>query len=198
MESSLGKISSSAVLGLGVARKTKSLDLQSIYKSKASKQGLPERESFPVQNGGEVKDDSKKKKKRKKSGKEVALVGLEPVAKKRRKSLDEDQVDDVQSRLVSVDSAKSLSGLSHKNGLNGLALTLGGSGNVIRIPRRPRGFVGRRKGEGNGSVKESGPNSTACQGGKLNGELRKIDSSGLSNGEPGLINQLNRIYLLIE
>ncbi|CAI9094399.1 OLC1v1030128C1 [Oldenlandia corymbosa var. corymbosa] len=184
----------SAVLGLGVAKKTKSLDLQSIYKSKVSKEGLPKIEKFPVQNGGEAKDGSenKKKKKRKNGGNEVALAGVEPVTKKSKKTVDEGRAVDVQPGLVSVDSGRPLTDLSRKNGLNGLALSLGGSGHVIRVPRRPRGFVGRKKTEGNQSIKSSGPNSSVSQGARSNGELRKVESSGSSSAEPASDDKISK------
>ncbi|KAL3500465.1 hypothetical protein ACH5RR_039558 [Cinchona calisaya] len=179
MENSIEKIS----------RKTKSLDLLSIYKSRVSKEGHSKQGEFRVQDGGENKDEKKKKKKKKKRKivKEVALDSLEPVVKKIRKSLGEGHVNDTQSGSVSVDSGLSLSGLSQKNGLNGLSfsLCLGGPGNVIHIPKRPRGSVRRKKVEGNGQAKISGPSDSVDMAGKSNGETRKAEFSGSSGGEAG-------------
>nr|XP_027084769.1 uncharacterized protein LOC113706911 isoform X1 [Coffea arabica]XP_027084770.1 uncharacterized protein LOC113706911 isoform X1 [Coffea arabica]XP_027084771.1 uncharacterized protein LOC113706911 isoform X1 [Coffea arabica] len=184
MENSIGKISAAA--GVENSRKTKSLDLQSIYKSRVSNDGHSKKGKYPVQNGGEDRDDNKKKKKkRKKIVKEVALDSLEPVVKKSRKSIGEGRGNDARSGSVSVDSSRSLSGFSHKNGLNGLSLSLGGSGNVIHIPKRPRGSVGRKKFETNGPANMSGPSGSVDRIGNSNGEARKVESSGSSSGKAG-------------
>ncbi|KAL3498342.1 hypothetical protein ACH5RR_041074 [Cinchona calisaya] len=189
MEKKIVKIASDA--GGENSRKTKSLDLLSIYKSRASKEG---KKGKPLlQNGGEDLDDKNKKKKKRKSGKKVALDSLEAVAKKSRKSLDEGNVNDVRSDSVSVDSGRSLSGLSQKNGLKGLSFSLGGSGNVIHIPQRPRGLVRRKKFEGNGRAKISGPSSSVDQVGKLNGEPRKFEPSGPSSREAGSDDMITKL-----
>lgn len=187
MENSIGKNSAAAAAGgVEISRKTKSLDLQSIYKSRVSNDGHSKKGKYPVQNGGEDRDDNKeKKKKRKKIVKEVALDSLEPVVKKSRKSIGEGHGNDAGSGSVSVDSSHSLSGFSHKNGLNGLSLSLGGAGNVIHIPKRPRGSVGRRKFETNGPANILGASGSVVRIGSSNGETRKVESSGSSSGKAG-------------
>ncbi|KAL6980145.1 hypothetical protein U1Q18_021794 [Sarracenia purpurea var. burkii] len=176
MENSAGKSG-----GAEIARKTRSLDLQSLYKSTVSvEQGNNKRKSGVV-------DDGQVKKKKRRSRKEVSLSSLEPAGKKARNSLDEVYGDGGNSD--SLNSGRSQSGLRQNldssGGFNSISLNLDDSGNVIQIPKRRRGFVGRNKFESN-KVSRLLVTSSGRVGGsvdqiaKLNGECKKFDGNEVS------------------
>ncbi|CAK9186641.1 unnamed protein product [Ilex paraguariensis] len=164
MENSVGKSD-----GAEISKKTRSVDLQSLYKSRVLKEGHNKRKNS-AQNNDEVK------KKKRNSRKEVALTSIQQAGKKSKKSLGEVYVDGVSSGSGDVDRA--LLGLSDKlstsNGSNGISIGLDGNGNSIRIPKRPRGFVGRKKVESNRVSKPSGLYSSGDHTAKLNGESENI------------------------
>ncbi|KAL0447473.1 UNVERIFIED_CONTAM: hypothetical protein Slati_1875200 [Sesamum latifolium] len=131
MEGLLMESSSKKSGGVEIPKRNRSLDLKSLYKSRA-----PEVEGSKKQVPNENDQESVKKKGRKRSRKEVSLSCLESDAKKSRK-------DD-------ADGVKSEPGFSQKligwsEGLHGLSLALGENGSAFNFPRRPRGSVGRKR-----------------------------------------------------
>ncbi|GFS44941.1 enhancer of polycomb-like transcription factor protein [Actinidia rufa] len=196
MENSGGKSG-----GAEISRKARSLDLQSLYKSTVSvKQDNNKRKS------GVVGDDGEVKKKRRKSRKEVSLSSLERAGEKSRNSLGEVYGDG--SKSDSANSGKSKSGLSQNldssSGFNSISLSLNDSANVIRIPKRRRGFVGRSKFETNQVLRSLGTSSGRVGGSieqtaKANGECRKFKedqvskSLGSSDGNVSSGNQIAKL-----
>ncbi|CAL5431570.1 unnamed protein product [Camellia sinensis] len=177
MENSAGKSG-----GAEISRKTRSLDIQSLYKASVSKkEGNNKRKSVVV-------DDGEVRKKKRKSRKEVSLSSFEQADKKSRNSLDEVYGDGVSSD--SRYSEKLHLGLSRKldssGGFNSISLNLDGNGSVIRIPKRRRDFVGRKKCEKN-KVSRSLATSSSRVGGsvdqivKLNDECKKFEGNQVSN-----------------
>lgn len=163
------------------SRKSRSLDLQSLYKSTVSvQQGDKKKRKSAVVDDGRVT-----KKKKRKTRREVSLNSLEPASQTSRISLDETQGGSASSD--SLNSGKLHSWLSGEfatsTGFSSISLNLdgGGGGNVIQIPKRRRGFVGRKRVE---SVKVSRSSAvvadtSADQITKLNGELKKSEEKGL-------------------
>uniref|UniRef100_A0A5B6ZB44 Enhancer of polycomb-like protein n=1 Tax=Davidia involucrata TaxID=16924 RepID=A0A5B6ZB44_DAVIN len=194
MENSVGKSG-----GTEISKKTRSLDLQSLYESRVGKEGHNKRKSG-------VEDDGVIRKKKRKSRKEVSLSSFEPAGKKSRKSLDVVYFDGVSSDSGNLD--KSQSGSSQKldssSGLNSISLNLDDNGNVIRIPKRRRGFVGRKKCESNQVSKHSGLSSSQIDGSldqitKLNGKREKFENnqvaktSGHSGSKASLVNEVVKL-----
>ncbi|KAK9273250.1 hypothetical protein L1049_018057 [Liquidambar formosana] len=127
--------------GVEIPKKKRSLDLQSLYKSRVSKEGksnkiLKRKRSLERGENGEGEGERKKKKG---GRKEVSLSSFENVGKKNRKSLGE--VYSAGGRLSpgSRDEDKT---------------------HVIRIPKRRRGFARRKKFEGNQVLKPVGVSSS--------------------------------------
>ncbi|KAL0407776.1 UNVERIFIED_CONTAM: hypothetical protein Sradi_1712000 [Sesamum radiatum] len=117
--------------GVEIPKRNRSLDLKSLYKSRA-----PEVEGSKKPVPNENDQESVKKKGRKRSRKEVSLSCLETDAKKSRK----DDADGVKSELG---FSQKLIGWSE--GLHVLSLALGENGSAFNFPRRPRGSVGRKR-----------------------------------------------------
>ncbi|PSR91804.1 Histone-lysine N-methyltransferase [Actinidia chinensis var. chinensis] len=196
MENSGGKSG-----GTEISRKARSLDLQSLYKSTVSvKQDNNKSKS------GVVGDDGEARKKRRKSRKEVSLSSLERAGEKSRNSLGEVYGDG--SKSDSANSGKLKSGLSQNldssSGFNSISLSLNDSANVIRIPKRRRGFVGRSKFETNQVLRSLGTSSGRVGGSveqtaKANGECRKFKedqvskSLGSSDGNASSANQIAKL-----
>ncbi|GFS35386.1 enhancer of polycomb-like transcription factor protein [Actinidia rufa] len=196
MENSGGKSG-----GAEISRKARSLDLQSLYKSTVSvKQGNNKRKSGVVCDEGEVR------KKRRKSRKEVSLSSLEQAGEKSRNSLGEVYGDG--SKSDSANSGKLKSGLSQNldssSRFNSISLSLNDSANVIRIPKRRRGFVGRSKFERNQVLRSLGTSSGRVGGSveqtaKVNGECKKIKgdqvskSLGFSDGNVSSADQIAKL-----
>uniref|UniRef100_A0A2N9ERU2 Enhancer of polycomb-like protein n=2 Tax=Fagus sylvatica TaxID=28930 RepID=A0A2N9ERU2_FAGSY len=144
--------------GAGIPKKSRSLDLKSLYKSGVTKEGeiknLKRKKS-----GGEDGDERRnnknddggdKKKKKKKSRKEVSLSSLKDDNDSTKKSADEVYSGQLSSASHDSKDLKE-SGLSSQkfnsgSGFNSVSLSL--SDNVFRIPKRKRGFVGRKKFDG--------------------------------------------------
>lgn len=139
--------------GSEISKKSRSLDLQSIYRSKVSQEGDNKilKRKHSSENDGEVESGQGKKKSN--SRKAVSLSSLKSLLKNSHKSLDEVYADGLGSGSSSglPDSKKKELGLSQKlddnSGLNSISRNL--DNNVIRIPKRPRGFVRRRRFDGN-------------------------------------------------
>ncbi|XP_044471423.1 uncharacterized protein LOC123200336 [Mangifera indica] len=136
MENRIGKSN-----GAEIPRKSRSLDIKSLYKS-----GIPmESQNKELKRKNSSEDsDAEKSNKRKKIGKTVSISSL--------KNVDDykNSLDGLSNGVLSsgsLDSKDSKLGLSHKNhnssGFNGISLSLDDSG--FQIPKRKRGFVGRRK-----------------------------------------------------
>ncbi|KAA8525337.1 hypothetical protein F0562_007244 [Nyssa sinensis] len=172
------------VSGTETSKKTRSLGLQSLYQSKVAKEGHGKRKSG-------VEDDGDISNKKRKIRKEVSLSSFQPTGKK-SKSLDKVCVDGVSSELG--DSDKLQLGLSQKlnsgSGLNSVSLNLDDNGNVICIPKRRRGFVGRRKFESNHVSKLSGLSSSKVGGSidqitKMDGECKKFQNNQVAKMPSG-------------
>ncbi|XP_022732136.1 uncharacterized protein LOC111286444 [Durio zibethinus] len=147
--------------GVEIPKKSRSLDLKSLYKSgdlkESSKSKSLKRKESSQEDDGE-KRNSNHNNKRKKSRKASPLISFRTVHDSNSsKSLTEVYNGGCSSRLHGSESLKKL-GLSQtsKNGstVNGISLNLGGSG--ARIPRRKRGFVGRNKFEDSQVLKLAG------------------------------------------
>ncbi|XP_052209480.1 uncharacterized protein LOC127812927 [Diospyros lotus] len=173
MESRAGKSG-----GVENPRKTRSLDLDSLYKSSDSrKEGNSRGKS-----GGEDDDDDRKKKR--KSRKEVSLSSFELAGKKSRISADEIHTGGTSSG--SPESGRLQLGLNQEldnnGGFNSISLNLDGDGNLIQIPKRRRDFVGRKKFKSNQVSKSAGQSSSGASGSvdqiaKLNGECKKLEAN---------------------
>ncbi|CAI9784828.1 unnamed protein product [Fraxinus pennsylvanica] len=150
--------------GVKIPKKSRSLDLQSLYKSGAS-QERPSKKKISEENHCE---DVNKKKKRK-SRKEVPLSHFDPQAKKNRK----ERVNEVISE--SELKRKSNSGI---NGLNGISLALGEKDNNFKVPRRPRGSVGRKKFESIQEAKQLELLNSVDKVEKFNTEISKDEDNG--------------------
>ncbi|KAL2544763.1 uncharacterized protein Fot_13996 [Forsythia ovata] len=69
------------------------------------------------------------------------------------------------------------------NGLNDISLALGEKANDFKIPRRPRGSVGRKKFEINQDSKQLGFSNSADQVDTVNAEINKHEDDGGPNDE---------------
>ncbi|XP_057959274.1 uncharacterized protein LOC131151842 isoform X2 [Malania oleifera] len=139
--------------GTEIPKKSRSLDLQSIYKSKVSKEALSKILKQKRHLDGADDDGDALKKKKKKSRKEVSLSSFE---ERSRRSLDE------------VYSGGGVSSGSNDPGksprlINSISLSLDDS--IVKIPKRRRGLVGRKKIEGSQVSKPAG--STLPSSGKI-------------------------------
>ncbi|CAL2234581.1 unnamed protein product [Prunus armeniaca] len=131
--------------GTEIPRKSRSLDLKSLYKSRTTKE-VPTKS---LKRKGSAEDGDENRDKKKKSRKEVSLSSLKNVNTSSKKSLDEVYHNGLNSGLHDPEAVKCGSSqiLDSSSGFNGVSsLSLGN--NVIQIPRRKRGFVGRKKFEG--------------------------------------------------
>ncbi|XP_011088123.1 uncharacterized protein LOC105169395 [Sesamum indicum] len=172
MEGLLMESSSKKSGGVEIPKRNRSLDLKSLYKSRA-----PEVEGSKKQVPDENDQESVKKKGRKRSRKEVSLSCLESDAKKSKK-------DD-------ADGVKSEPGFSQKligwgEGLHGLSLALGENGSAFNFPRRPRGSVGRKRLEIHQVSEPLGRPDSVDRTGSFNGGVIK------SQKEVGTSDQLVR------
>ncbi|XVE63575.1 hypothetical protein DITRI_Ditri07aG0031100 [Diplodiscus trichospermus] len=151
--------------GAEIPKKSRSLDLKSLYESGDSKESsknksLKRKES--LQEGNGEKRNSNNNNKRKKSRKALPLSSFGTVHDgNSSKSLTEVYNGGFSPGLRGSESLKKLgSSQKSKNGCsaNGISLSLGDSGS--RIPRRKRGFVGRNKFEGGQVSKLAGQSSS--------------------------------------
>ncbi|KAK4401166.1 hypothetical protein Sango_1222700 [Sesamum angolense] len=161
MEGLLMESSSKKSGGVEIPKRNRSLDLKSLYKSRA-----PEVEGSKKQVANENDQESVKKKGRKRSRKEVSLSCLESDAKKSRK-------DD-------ADGVKSEPGFSQKligwsEGLHGLSLALGENDSAFNFPRRPRGSVGRKRLEIRQGSEPLGRPDSVDRTGSFNGGVIKSE-----------------------
>ncbi|RDX99767.1 Histone-lysine N-methyltransferase TRX1, partial [Mucuna pruriens] len=167
--------------GTAIPKKSRSLDLKSLYKSKVTKEtpkkSLKRKGSHP---GGVDEKRSKKKKTRK----EVSLSSLENADVGIKKVVDEEcQKGPVSGRLdLCEQKLEPKQGLGSITGLNRGSLGLDGN---VHIPKRRRDFVGRKKFEVGPAPKLDGqPGSTSGHGDQIpkltTGDLdldRRIETS---------------------
>ncbi|XP_020228543.1 uncharacterized protein LOC109809605 [Cajanus cajan] len=161
--------------GTEIPKKSRSLDLKSLYKSKVTKEtpnkGLKRKGSHPR---GVDEDRIKKKKTRK----EVSLSSLENADVSIKKVADEEYQKGLGSGRQDLCEQKQ--GLSGSTGLNRGSLSFDGN---VHIPKRRRDFVGRNKFEVGPAQKLAGqPSSTSSHGDQMpkltSDDLdKKIDSS---------------------
>ncbi|XP_019058762.1 PREDICTED: uncharacterized protein LOC104819891 isoform X2 [Tarenaya hassleriana] len=138
--------------GVGISKKSRSLDLKTLYKSSIPKDSV--NKSLKRKNKPEEVDDQQKQDK--KSRKVVSLSSFEKFdcgnGKRAEKACNGDKtLDDLVDSKVDLDEK-----MCNTSGLQGISLGLGGS--LIYVPRRRRGFVGRSRFEnclGQKSVGES-------------------------------------------
>ncbi|KAL5850386.1 hypothetical protein ACOSQ4_008399 [Xanthoceras sorbifolium] len=143
--------------GAEIPKKSRSLDLKSLYKSKVSMASQRSKELKRKISSGD--GDEKSKKKKKKSSKTVSISSLKNADDSKR------VVEEVYNGRLSSslhDKDKKL-GLNHNwdngSGFSGVSLSLDNSG--IRIPKRKRGLVGRKKVEVSKVLK---PQGQSCSG----------------------------------
>ncbi|ESR63816.1 hypothetical protein CICLE_v100072352mg, partial [Citrus x clementina] len=122
--------------GTAIPKKARSLDLKSLYKSGTSMESQHKdvKRKISKEDG-----DDEKSNKRKKSSKTVSISRLKNVDNSKR------SVDGVYNGVVSSGSVdlKDLKCHNSCSGFNGISFSLDNSG--VRIPKRKRGFVGRKK-----------------------------------------------------
>jgi hypothetical protein len=155
--------------GVGIPKKSRSLDLKSLYETKNSK--WYQNSNNLKRKGGGIGDDEKGHK-NKKSRKEVCISSFKNVNSSYSKSLKEVYNGSLSSGLKDPRTGL-IQRLADSNGFSGASLPL--EDGAVKIPRRKRGFVGRRKVD-NGS-----------EGGKLarglGREVGNADQADKSTGE---------------
>ncbi|XWS17027.1 hypothetical protein CRYUN_Cryun33cG0032200 [Craigia yunnanensis] len=178
--------------GAEIPKKSRSLDLKSLYKSgdlkeSSKNQSLKRKESS--QEGDDEKRNSNNNNKRKKSRKSLPLSSFRTVHDSNSsKNLTKVYNGGFSSRLHGSESLKKL-GLSQKskNGCsaNGISLSLGDCG--TKIPRRKRGFVGRNKFEGDQVLKLAGQSSSKVVG--VNEGVKLASENSGTQNEPLKVKQ---------
>ncbi|KAM6544018.1 hypothetical protein CsatB_008465 [Cannabis sativa] len=157
--------------GTDVPKKSRSLDLKSLYRARASKEVENKKLKRKVA-GNEV--DENRDKKKKNSKKEVSLSSLKSISSNGKRL---DSV--IHSRLSSdLHDSKNLK-LERGQNLNGSIgfNSISSLGNGIQVPRRKRGFVGRKKFEGGQESKREGQSAS-----KVDLVVQKSNSSGEDSG----------------
>lgn len=132
--------------GAEVPRKSRSLDLKSLYKYRVTKdvQNKKLKRKASADDG-----DENSEKKKKKSVKEVSLSSLKNTSSSSKKNVDKDCHKGLSSGLhdskdLKLEAKQKLNGSIGFKSVSSLSL----NDDAIQIPRRKRGFVGRKKGEG--------------------------------------------------
>ncbi|CAN8327033.1 unnamed protein product [Cochlearia groenlandica] len=141
--------------GVGIPKKSRSLDLKTLYKSSISKDSVnksSKRKNRPGDDGDRLKQD-------KKSRKVVSLSSFKDIDGEDEKKLDKvcngtTLLDNLEDPKVGLDVK-----LCDSSGLQGILVGLPGS--MIYVPRRRRDFVGRSRFE-NGQAQKSAGESN-CQ-----------------------------------
>ncbi|XWS73048.1 hypothetical protein CRYUN_Cryun02cG0092200 [Craigia yunnanensis] len=173
-------------------KKSRSLDLKSLYKSGVSKESsknksLKRKESSQEDDG--EKRNSNNNNKRNKSRKALSLSSFRTVHDSNSsKSLTEVYNEGFNSGLHGPESLKKLVlSQKSKNGCcaNGISFSLGDSG--TRIPRRKRGFVGRSKFEGGQVLKLAGRSSSTVVG--VSEEVKLVSEDSGTQNEPLKVKQ---------
>lgn len=154
--------------GTAIPKKARSLDLKSLYKSGTSMESQHKdvKRKISKEDG-----DDEKSNKRKKSSKTVSISRLKNVDNSKR------SVDGVYNGVVSSGSVdlKDLKCHNSCSGFNGISFSLDNSG--VRIPKRKRGFVGRKKVEVDQVLK---PPEHSCSKASIIDQAAKVtgDDSG--------------------
>ncbi|XP_041022635.1 uncharacterized protein LOC121263670 [Juglans microcarpa x Juglans regia] len=142
--------------GATIPKKSRSLDLKSLYKNRATK----ELQSRNLKRNNSSSEDGDYRRNKKKNRKEVSLSSLQNVNDSSKKSVD--GVYSGQSNSSSHDTKDLNSGLSQKlnssSGFDAVSHSL--NDNFIWIPKRKRGFTGRKKFEGHQVLKSAGESSS--------------------------------------
>lgn len=160
--------------GAAIPKKARSLDLKSLYKSETSMESPHKdvKRKISKEDG-----DDEKSNKRKKSSKTVSISRLKNVDNSKR------SVDGVYNGVFSsglLDS-KDLNCHNSCSGFNGISFSLDNSG--VRIPKRKRGFVGRKKVEVDQVFK---PPEHSCSKASIIDEPAKVtgNDSGTRDNSP--------------
>lgn len=154
--------------GTAIPKKARSLDLKSLYKSGTSMESQHKdvKRKISKEDG-----DDETSNKRKKSSKTVSISRLKNIDNSKR------SVDGVYNGVVSSGSVdlKDLKCHNSCSGFNGISFSLDNSG--VRIPKRKRGFVGRKKVEVDQVLK---PPEHSCSKASIIDQAAKVtgDDSG--------------------
>lgn len=142
--------------GTEIPRKSRSLDLKSLYKSRVIKEARNKnlKRKHSGHDGGEENRDKKKKK----IIKEVSLSSLKNVNSSSKKGLDKVYHSVLSS--TTHDSKDSKSELNQKSNSRIGISSLGLGDNGVQIPKRKRGFVGRKKLKGGYVLKQQDQSSS--------------------------------------
>lgn len=130
--------------GAAIPKKSRSLDLKSLYQYRATKEG--QNKNLKRRNSSSEDVDARRNKK--KSRREVSLSTFRNVNDRSNQSVDE--VYSGRSSSSSHDTKDSDTSLNQK--LSRYTVSLSINDNAFQIPKRKRGFVGRKKVEGGGEV----------------------------------------------
>ncbi|XP_050364319.1 uncharacterized protein LOC126782989 [Argentina anserina] len=173
-------------LGTEIPRKSRSLDVKSLYRSRSGKE--VEKQSLKRKGSEENGDENgEKRKKNKKSRKEAAVSCVKNVNSSnssRKRSTDKACRRGLSSGLHDPEALKTGSNekLDSSGGLNGVPqLSLDSNG--VQIPRRKRGFVGRKKIEGGQGVKLSDESADKASLVEQDHQIAKLNGDGLCQAE---------------
>ncbi|KAM4074773.1 hypothetical protein ACB094_10G119400 [Castanea mollissima] len=154
--------------GAEIPKKSRSLDLKSLYKSRVIEEGdiknLKKRKKSGGEDGDERRDNNdRKKKKKKKSRKEVSLSSLKNVNdSSSKKSVDGEvysgQLSSGSHDLKDSKKSDSSQKLNSSSEFNSVSVSLNDNG--FQIPKRKRGFVGRKKFDGSRVLKPAGKSNS--------------------------------------
>ncbi|KAL2346816.1 hypothetical protein Fmac_000816 [Flemingia macrophylla] len=146
--------------GTAIPKKSRSLDLKSLYKSKVTKE-TPKKDL--KRKGSHPRGVDEDRHKKKKTRKEVSLSSLENADVGIKKVVDEEYQKGPGSGRQDLCEQKQ--GLSGSTGLNRGSLSFDGN---VHIPKRRRDFVGRNKFEVGPAKKPAGqPSSTSSLGDQM-------------------------------
>ena len=160
--------------GVEVPRKSRSLDLKSLYKARVAKDVGEGNKLKRKAIAGDCNESGERKKK--KTVKEVSLSSLKNVSSGSKKSVDRVSNSGLSSGLHGTKDLKSEANQKSNGGgigiksISALALNDG----VLQIPRRKRGLVGRKKSDGVRVLKQQeepcGKADVVDQASKLSGD----------------------------
>lgn len=126
--------------GAAIPKKSRSLDLKSLYKSKLTEE--TPKKKLKRTGSGTPGDGDEKRNKKKKARKEVSLSSLENVDGSSKKVPDEECHKGPSSDNLGELKLGVSQGLSSSSGLNRVSFSVVGD---VCIPKRKRNFVGRKK-----------------------------------------------------
>lgn len=163
--------------GTEIPRKSRSLDLKSLYKSRSTK----EDQKQSLKRKGSAEDGDENRDNKKKSRKEVSLSSLKNVnTSSSKKSIEKVYHRGLNSGSHDPEALKSGSSqkLDSSSGYNGVS-SLSLDNNGIQIPRRKRGFVGRKKFEGDQVLKLSDESAGKTSLVDQNHQIAKLEGDDL-------------------